>query len=234
MRRQQKVGLAFDGDDHRPLAELERRLDGFRNSRADVGGTGLQAVDHDLDVVLDLAVEFEPLAEREDLAVDPGPDVAGLGEILEQILVFPFLTANDRGENRVRGAVGELKNSPGDLLASLGGDGPVAVGTVPLADPGEQDAEVVVDLGDRADGAPGVPPAGLLLDRDRRAEAIDPVDLGLGHLAQELASVARQALDVTPLPLGIKRVEREARLARAADAREADQGPSRQVERDVA
>ena len=116
-----------------------------------------------------------------------------------------------------------------DLLAGLGGDRPVALRAVPLADPGEQDAEVVVDLGDRPDGRPGVPPAGLLLDRDRGGEPVDPVDLGLGHLAQELAGVAREALDVPPLALGIERVERQRALARARDAGQADQPPPRQV-----
>ena len=107
-------------------------------------------------------------------------------------------------------------SDPGDdLLARLRGDGPVALRAVPLADPGEQDAEVVVDLGDRADGAARVPAAGLLLDRDRRAEPVDPVDLGLGHLAEELAGVAGEALDVPPLPLGVQRVERQRALARA-------------------
>ena len=105
---------------------------------------------------------------------------------------------------------------------------------MPLADPGEQHPEVVVDLGDRADGGPRVAAAGLLLDRDRRAEAVDPVDLGLGHLAEELPGVARQALDVAALALGIEGVERQGALARARDAGEADQRPRGRVERDVA
>ena len=48
------------------------------------------------------------------------------------------------------------------------------------------------------------------------AEPVDPVDLGLGHLAEELPGVAGKALDVPPLPLGIQRVERQRALARAA------------------
>ncbi|MBV8558194.1 MAG: MGMT family protein [Planctomycetaceae bacterium] len=105
---------------------------------------------------------------------------------------------------------------------------------MPLADPGEEDAEVVVDLGDRPDGAPGVPPAGLLLDRDRGAEPVKPVDLGLGHLAEELAGVAREALDVAPLPLGIECVEGQRALPRARDAGKTDQRAAREFERDVA
>jgi len=51
-----------------------------------------------------------------------------------------------------------------------------------------------------------------LIDRDGRAQAVDLVDVGLLHLAKELASVRRQALDVAALALGVDRVEGEARL----------------------
>ena len=61
----------------------------------------------------------------------------------------------------------------------------------------------------------------------------DVVDVGLGHLAQELPGEARQAFDVPPLPLGIERVERQRALARAADAGQADQLVARQREVDV-
>ena len=64
-------------------------------------------------------------------------------------------------------------------------------------------------------------------------EALDEVDVGLVHLAEELAGVRRQRLDVAALALGEDRVERERRLARAGEAGEHDQGVARQVERDV-
>src|SRR5690606_15193697 len=46
------------------------------------------------------------------------------------------------------------------------------------------------------------------------------LDLGSLELAEELPGVGREALDVAALALGEERVEREARLAGAADARE--------------
>ena len=129
---------------------------------------------------------------------------------------------------------GQGEDPGDDLLAGLGGDRPVALRAVPLADAGEQDAEVVVDLGDRADGRPRVAARRSSAGSRSRGEAVDVVDLGLGHLAEELAGVAGEALDVPPLPLGVERVEGERALARAADAGEADQLAAGQVERDVA
>ena len=59
-----------------------------------------------------------------------------------------------------------------------------------VADTGEQQAQVVVDLRDRADRRTRVARRALLVDRDRRRQAVDLVDVRLLHLAQELARVA--------------------------------------------
>ena len=97
-----------------------------------------------------------------------------------------------------------------------------------------QNAQIIVDLGDRPHRRPGVPAAGFLLDRDRRAQPVDPVDLGFGHLAQELSRIARQTLDVPPLTFGIKRIKRQRTLARTRDTGQADEFAPRQDQRDIA
>ena len=105
---------------------------------------------------------------------------------------------------------------------------------VRLAGAGEEQPQVVVDLGDRADGRARVARGRLLVDRDRRAQALDEVDVGLVHLAEELPGVRRQRLDVPPLALGEDRVEGEAGLARAGQPGEDDHRVARQVQVDVA
>ena len=62
-----------------------------------------------------------------------------------------------------------------------------------------------------------------LLDRDRRRQPLDRVDVGLAHLLEELPRVGGERLDVAPLPLGVERVEGERRLARARQAGDHDQ-----------
>ena len=238
VRREQEVGLPLGRDDDRPLAELQRLLDRLGQPPALRGPQRrhrLEPVDDDLDVVLDLPVERQVVGQVDDLAVDPRPHVAGPGQLGEEVLVFPLLAADHRGQHQERRPGGQLLEDPrDDLLAGLGRHRPAAVRAVPLPDPGKEHPQVVVDLGDRADRRPRVPPAGLLLDRDRRAEPVDPVDLGLGHLAQELPGVAREALDIPPLALGIERVKRQRALARARDAGQADQLAPRQHQRHVA
>ena len=96
----------------------------------------------------------------------------------------------------------------------------VAAGTVHAADLGEEETEVVVELGGRAHrgarGAHGV----LLLEGDGRADVLDPVHVGPVEPLEEHARVGGERLDVAPLTLGEDRVEGEGGLARARDARD--------------
>src|SRR5262249_41863433 len=71
------------------------------------------------------------------------------------------------------------------------------------------------------------------LDRDRRREPFDRIDVGLLHQLEELPGIGRQALDIAPLALGIDRVEGQRGLARARQARDHDQLVARHVDVDV-
>ena len=73
----------------------------------------------------------------------------------------------------------------------------------------------------------------FLLNRDRRREALDEVDVGLVHQLQELPGVGGQALDVPALALGIQGVERQAGLARTAQPGDHHQLVARDVQVDV-
>ena len=113
------------------------------------------------------------------------------------------------------------------------GDGPPAARAVRLPDRGVEEPQVVVDLGDRPDRGARVLRGGLLLDRDRRREPLDGVDVRLLHLLEELPGVRGERLHVAALSLGEERVERQRRLARAGQPREHHQLVARQVEVDV-
>ena len=76
-----------------------------------------------------------------------------------------------------------------------------------LADAGEQQAQVVVDLGDGADRGSRVVRGGFLLDGDRRRQTFNMVDVRLFHQRQELARIGGERFDVAALPFGIQRIE---------------------------
>ena len=135
---------------------------------------------------------------------------------LEQLLaVLALAAAHDRRQDVHAAALGQRQDAVDDLLHGLRRDRAPALRAVRRADAREQQAQVVVDLGDGADGRARVLAGRLLLDRDRRREPLDRVDVGLLHLLEELARVGRQRLDVAALPLGVDGVEGERRLSRA-------------------
>ena len=172
--------------------------------------------------------------ERMNDAVDADPAVALGVELVEQVDELALAGADDWGEHLELGALLHGEHLVDDLLRGLAGDAFTADRAVRRACAGVEQPQVVVDLGDGADGRAWVAVGRLLVDRHGRREALDEVDVRLVHLPEELAGVRRQRLDVAPLTLGEDRVERQRRLARTRQAREDDQRVTRQVEVDAA
>ena len=202
---------------HAPLAEAQRGLDRVDDPAALRVVVEHEPVDDDLDrVPLELG-ELDAGAQVADLPVDAHPDEAGLGGVFEDLLVLAFLVDDARRQQHQPRAP-LLQHRLGDLLHGLALDGPAAVVAVRLAHAGEQQAEVVVDLGDGPDGRARVVRDALLVDGDRGRKALDVVDVRLVHAAEELAGVGGQRLDVAALPLGVDGVEGQRRLAGAGGA----------------
>ena len=175
-----------------------------------------------------------PVGELDDLAVDPDAGEALLRAARRAARRTRPSGRARPGRARESGCRSARSHDPvDDLLRALAGDRPPAVRAVRHADAGVEQAEVVVDLGDGADGRAGVARGRLLVDRDRRRQALDEVDVGLVHLAEELAGVGRERLDVAALALGVDGVEGERGLARAGQPGEDDQPVAGQLERDV-
>ena len=213
-------------------AELQRDLDRLRQPALD---PRLQdhTIDDDLDRVVAAAIELDPVVERAELAVDARLREAALPQRLQLLLELALAAADDRGQHLEPGALLHLEHPVDDLLGGLPADRLAADRAVRAAGPGEEQAQVVVDLGDGPDGGAWVAAGGLLVDRDRRGEPLDEVDVGLVHLAEELPGVGGQRLDVAALPLRIDRVEGEAGLAGAGEARDDDESVPRDGDRDI-
>ena len=189
---------------------LDRRLD-------------RQPVHDDVDVVLVLLVQDRRIGELDDLAIHPGPAEPAGGELAEDLGVLALPAADHRGQDLEPGALRQIHQPIDDLLRRLPADRLAADRAVRPAGAGVQQPQVVVDLGDGAHGRARVAAGRLLIDGDGRRQPLDEVDIRLVHLAQELARVRRERLDVAALALGEDRVERQAGLARAGQPGEYDQ-----------
>ena len=166
------------------------------------------------------------------LAVHPDADEALAAGALEDPVALGLAVLDERPEDDESRPLRQGEDLVDDLLDGLALD-LVAVRAVRMADAGEEQAQVVVDLGDRADRRTRVARGALLVDRDGRRQPVDRVDVGLLHLAEELAGVRAQALDVAALALGVDRVEGEARLATPGQAGDDDEPVAREGDRDV-
>ena len=191
------------------------------------------AVDHRFDVVRLLGDQLGRIAHVDHLAVDPGAEEPGLADRLEHVLVLALSPANQRREDHHPRAGAEFHQGVEDLLGRLLADRLAALVASRLAQPGEQQPQVVVDFGDRGHGAARIVAARPLVDRDRRLKALDQIDVGPFELMQELPGVGREAFDVLPLALGIEGVEGQRAFARAARAGDDHEPVARQIEVDV-
>src|SRR5581483_8531796 len=178
-------------------------------------------------------VELDRLLEQALLAVDLHAREALLAELLEDVPVLAFPVADDRRVDGETRPFRQPQHLVDDLLDALAGDRAAADRAVGPAHARVEQTQVVVDLRDGADRRARVPRRRLLVDRDRRAEPVDVVDVGLLHHLQELPRVGGQRLDVAALALRVDRVEGEARLARSREHGDADQGVPGQPNGDV-
>src|SRR6185312_16936797 len=88
-----------------------------------------------------------------------------------------------------------------------------------LSDPGEEQPEEVVDLGDRTDGAPRVLVGRLLFNGDHRAETGYFVHIRPLHVPDELPCIGAKTFHISALALRIDRVESQGRFPASADTR---------------
>ena len=212
----------FVDDEDLAFGDLEGLVHGGAQAALRVGAD-LDRVDEDLDRVLAVLLERDVVLEVVEGAVDADPEEALLAQALEQALVLALAALDHGGQDADLGPGGVLGDAGQDLLRRLGRDDPAAARAVGRADPGEEQAEEVVDLGDGAHGRARVGRDGLLVDGDGRRDALDGLDLGLLHLVDELAGVGREALDIAALALGEDGVEGEGRLPGAGRAGDHDQ-----------
>ena len=216
-RRALEAGSFPRAHRHVALAELERVLQRFDDACAVRGRERDAVLDH-FDLLLRARVDL-----RVALAREVGLDLVAL-EVLRD-------RHGERHEHaRARAADGRIgRELRVDRLRVVAPHLAAAIAAVEHRGAREQELQVVVELGHRADGRARRADGVRLVDRDRGRDALDPVDLRLVHAVEELARVRRERLDVAALALGVDRVERERRLARAAHARHDDELVERQV-----
>ena len=136
--------------DESVFGTFECGFDCFDQSAA-VGG--VEPVNDDVDVVHDVAGEFDLVVGAADLAVNPYAGESVGVEVAEELFVGSFFLADDWCKDGYHPACGELcLDCVCDLFGCAGLDLYLVFGAVGNPDSGVEETQVVVDLGDGSDG----------------------------------------------------------------------------------
>ncbi len=150
-----------------------------------------QPVDHDLDGVFLFSIKRHPRVclQLRQLAVDPCPNEALTRQFFQHVTKLALLIFHHRREQHHPCILRQTKQLLDDVTCRKARDRLTTLRAMCLADIGEQQPQVVVNLGRRGDGRTRVATGGTLLDRDRRREALDVVDVRLLQLIQKLPCI---------------------------------------------
>jgi hypothetical protein len=129
--------------------------------------------------VLLAPLELAGLVELHDVAVDPGAHITLGAEAVEDLEMLALARLDDGREQHQAIAFRQGQHVVDHLADGLRFQRDAVIGTAGLAGTGEQQAKIVVDLGDSAHGRAGIVGRGLLLDGDRRRQALDVIHIGL-------------------------------------------------------
>ena len=190
-------------------------------------------VDNCFHVIGERLVHLKLFAQVNQFIVDAQPTVALGTDLAKEIGVIFTIDFEDRGVDLDERADGEGKDMFGNLDRCARRHFGVTVGAVSRAGGGEENAEVVIDVGHGADGGAGVAADRLLFNRNYRREAIDCIDLGLLQLGHKFARKGRERLQKAALPLGVDRLKGERRFARSTQPRHDNQFVTGDLDIDV-
>ena len=122
---------------------------------------------------------------------------------------------------------------PSHFIARLGLDGALAARAKRRAQPREEQAQEMINLRHRGDGAFAAAARLALLDAHRRGNAGDQIHLRPRQLLDELAGIEVHRIQKAPLPLGEEQVKGQRALARTAHAGDDDEPVARNRQRDI-
>ena len=177
---------------------------------------------------------FVQFLDRGRPAVDQQPVEAGLHQTGADVLPGQAGGRRDlEGDHEARARGPAFAQLAIDRFRGVALDPLAARAAVQGADLRVQQFEVVVQLGHGADRRTRGAHRPVLVDGDGGQDAVHALDVRLVHAVEELPRVRGEALDVAALALGVQNVEREAGLARAADAGQHRQAVERNLDVDV-
>ena len=171
---------------------------------------------------------------RHHLAVDAQLFVAARAGPFRELGVVTLAGHDQRRQQQDARILVLLEQALGDGLRGLRFDGDVAGGAELRAQLHVEQAQEVIDLGERGHRALAAAAAGALLDGDRGRNAVDRIHVRPRRGLHELARVRVQRFEIAALAFVEDDVERQRGFARARHAGDDGEGFARNRDVDVA
>ena len=172
-----------------------------------------EPVNHKLCHILTTIRELARLVKPERFTIDPQSGQTLCGKPLPEVGVGFGITLADRSQKLDLCARWPGHDGVCNLIDRTNPDRLIALRAIRLAQTGEEDPEIVVDLCHGAHRGTRASARRFLLNTYRWRKARDLIHLGLRQRGQKLAGIARKTLDITSLPFSIKRINRQRALA---------------------
>ncbi len=213
----------FCGDRaHQSLADVERLIE-LLGEQCLVPAIHLNRLERQIDPMIAKPIELWPGLDRLQLAIDIELlGTTALGPV-GQLGIGALAGDHQGGQQDQTLTAKVIADSAQDLAAALGLDRHLATGTVLDAELHIEQAQEMVDLSAGPDRALGSAAAAALLDRDRRRDADDGVDIGACRRLHELPRIGVERFQIAPLAFSEQDVEGEGALAAARDASDDDE-----------
>ena len=160
--------------------------------------------------MLDVFIKIYRFGKVVHIAVDTNTDVAAFTRAFKHLFVHTLLRRNDGRKHHKAGALGQFTHSRNDLVDRLLLYFLAAYRTVRNTDTGIEQAEIIVNLGRGAHRRARIARGGLLVDGNRRGQALDQIDVGLVELSEKHSRIGRKRFDEASVSLGIKGIEGKA------------------------
>jgi hypothetical protein len=183
--------------------------------------------------LVEFLVERGRFGDLVEFSVDLHALEAALHIVGELFAEFAFPPAHHRREQIEPRALGERQHPVHHLRNRLAFDRQAGGGRIGHTDARPQQPHIVVDFRHRTHGRARIARGGLLLDRDRRRQPVDLVEVRLLHHLQKLPRIGGETFHIAALALGIDGVERERGFARARKPGEHHQPVARDLDVDV-
>ena len=152
-------------DDDEAVGEPQRGFDGIGQALAHALAHD-EAVNNNLDCVLELLLQLRGVFEADHLTVDDRARIALGAQLVDEVLILALTAAHDRGEHLEARALVHRAHAVDDLLRSLRLNARPTLRAVSHTGAGVEQTQVIVDLRDRADGRARVARRRLLVDGD--------------------------------------------------------------------